>query len=212
MRNRDPLEPAASLVRMVAAFAGVLAVLAVLLRIFGTGGSLFGFGAETVCVEARAGLVPNVLSSAELAPDTAAGVNASPASVSLCTAAPTWSQRTLLVLTQLPSFLVFAAALVLATRAIRLAGRGGIFTAATAGRLRLLGWFVLLGEVVVTLVETIARSALASTMLTQPLGGQFGLNDWNPPVLAVFLGAVLISMARIMRVGTAMREDLEGTV
>lgn len=208
-KNRNPLEPMATWVNTILAFLAAVLVLGVVGLFTGSGASFFGIGSPTACADVFNG-VP--IQSEVKVDGTVPGVQANQSTVSLCTDNPTGGQQTLDVLTQLPSSLAFLGALLIAAWLIRSAGKEGIFTERTAGRLRLLGWFVLVGQVVTTLLESLSRFWLANTMLRDPLSDMQWLNEWEIPFVALLVGVVFISMARIMRLSTAMREDLEGTV
>lgn len=208
---RDPLEPAATSVYTLLSLLAVVMSLSVVGTLFGSG-SVFGIGSDYVCVDVRSGTVPVPQSGGSVVDGVRDGVTSSVRTAGMCLGSPTTGQRLLETLTQLPTFLALIGALLLALWLIRSAGREGIFTGQTASRIRVLGWFVLIGELAATLVEALARMWLASSMLRTPLRPMDWLSDWDLPVLALFLGAVLISMARIMRISARMHEDLEGTV
>lgn len=210
VRQRSPLEPAATWVHVFLALLGTLVGIGVATTVLGSG-SLFGIGASDTCVEAVNGHVPVPQAGDNVVLGAEEGVSSSASVVRMCDTSPGMGQRLLGVLAQMPTFVVFAGALLLAARLIRGASREGIFTLRVAGRLRTLGWFVLAGEVSASFVEAQARNWLTNTMVVDR-HSVFSVNDWDVPIMALFLGAVLISMARIMRVSTTMREDLEGTV
>lgn len=210
VRQRSPLEPAATWVHVFLALLGTLVGIGVVATVFGSG-TLFGIGASDTCVEAANGHVPVPQAGDNVVLGAENGVWSSASVVRMCDTSPDAGQRLLGVLAQLPMFVVFAGALLLAARLIRGASRDGIFTLRVAGRLRVLGWFVLAGEVSASFVEAQARNWLTNTMVVDR-HSVFSVNDWDVPIMAMFLGAILISMARIMRVSTTMREDLEGTV
>jgi len=210
-RVRDPLEPAATSVYALLSLLAAVMSLSVVGMVFGSG-SMFGIGSDYLCVDARNGTVLVPQSGSTVVDGVRDGVTSSARTVGMCVGSPTFGQRLLETLTQLPTFLALVGALLLALRLIRSASREGIFTERTAGRIRVLGWFVLSGELGATLLETLARHRLANSMLRDPVPALSWVGDWDLPVLALFLGAVLISVARIMRLSTAMREDLEGTV
>jgi hypothetical protein len=210
VRQRSPLEPAATWVHVFLALVGTLVGISVLATVFGSG-SVFGIGGSDICVEAANGRVPVPQYGDNVVRGVENGVRSGPSVVRMCDESPTVEQRLLGVAAQAPTFLVFVGALLLAARLIRGAAREGIFTQTVAKRLRMLGWFVLVGEAVATFVEAQARNWLTNTMIVDR-DTVFTVNDWDVPLMALFLGAVLISMGRIMRVSTMMREDLEGTV
>jgi len=211
VQSRNPLEPVATSVYTMLSLIVAIMVLSVLATIFGSG-AVFGIGHEFVCVDSVSGTVRVPQSQSNVVDGVLERVTSSARTVGMCVNSPTFGQRLLETLTQLPTFLALIGALLLAWRLIRSAGRDGIFTERTANRLRGLGWFVLAGELTATLIESVARHWLANTMLRDPVPQLSFLGDWDLPVLALFLGAVLISMARIMRISAAMHKDLEGTV
>lgn len=209
-RTRSPLEPAATYVHVFLWLSVTAVGLSIVGTIFG-GGSVFGIGSRDACVEMANGTVPVPQTENNIVMGARDGVRSGPSVVRMCMDNPTAVQRLLHTLTMLPTFLVVIGALLLAAWSIRVASREGIFTVHMAKRLRMLGWFVLAGELGATLLEALARGWLANTMLIEPKNWVM-LSEWDLPALALFLGAVLISMARIMRISTEMREDLEGTV
>jgi hypothetical protein len=211
MKVRNPIEPVATMVHLLVAFVAVLIGLGVVATIFGSG-SMFGIGSPEVCVEARNGIVPVPQSGADVVLGANDDIRSSVRVVILCAEAPTIGQRILGILGQLPTFLVFVGALAFAVRLFRVIRRHGIFTTNAADGLRMTGWFVLVGHLVGTLIESVARFWLTGSMIDEPVPGLAWLGDWDVSLLALFLGVVLISFARIMRVSTAMREELDGTV
>lgn len=211
MAQRNPLEPAATWVYVFLALVGTLLGLTIIGTVFWSG-SVFGIGSPDTCVEVVNGRVPVPQSEPSVVLGAENGVRAEPSMVRMCVGSPTVGQRLLGAVGQwrLPTFVVFVGSLVLAARLIRGATREGIFTQVVAGRLRTLGWFVLAGEVVASLVEAQARNWLTNTMMVDR--EDVFATDWDVSIMAMFLGVVLISMGRIMRISTTMREDIEGTV
>jgi hypothetical protein len=210
-RQRSPLEPAATWIYVSLALVGTLMALDVADAVFGSG-DVFGIGGGSeTCIEVRNGDVPVPQSGDNVVLGAENGVRSSTSAVWICDDSPAFGQRLLGTIEQLPSFLVFVGALLLAARLIRGATRDGIFTRSVAGRLRTLGWFVLAGELLASLLESQAENWLLNTMMADR-DVMFWFSDEDIPLMAMFLGAVLISMARIMRISTTMREDLEGTV
>jgi hypothetical protein len=111
----------------------------------------------------------------------------------------------------LPGTVLFIGALLLIYRLIRGAERDGIYTAATAGRLRALGWFLLIGALVKMVVEMLAANRLLATMVTTQVGWTEPFR-WETPWTVLLTAVGLLSFARIMRLGVEMRDDLQGTV
>jgi hypothetical protein len=210
-RTRDPLEPVATTVHMMLAMIAALFAIAILAAFLGNDAPL-GIGGPSVCVDVRNGVVPVPSSERNIVLGSRDRISSSPRIVSLCTDSATAAQRVLDFLVRWPANLVAIGALLLAVRLFRFMRRHGIFTTATASRLRALGWFVLLGELGAVTVAALAHHWLVNSMMVEPLRTSMVFEFWEISFLAVFLGAVLISVARVMRISTAMREDLEGTV
>ena len=113
----------------------------------------------------------------------------------------------------LPSTLLLISGLFLLDRLLRGAARDGVHTERTASRLRLLGWWLLVGSLVAGITEANAGAALlAALSRTSDFTAGAWLELWTPPYLAVLTGLGLLVFARITRVGTALRKDLEGVV
>jgi DUF2975 family protein len=208
--DRDPLEPVATTVRVMSGMVAAVLVLTVAAAVFGSG-SIFGIGSPAVCVEQDAAVVPGPDGDTG-AVETASGVTASVRSLLLCSDEPTVGQYVLNVLTQVPSFLALIGALLLAAQLFRGMRRTGIFTAAAANRLRGVGWFVIVGYLVATLGESLARFGLLHGMTTGDVPALAWLGTWDFPVLALVFGVVLISVGRLLRISAVMRDDLAGTV
>ncbi|MGH3859004.1 hypothetical protein [Actinokineospora sp.] len=207
--TKNPLDPIQTWVTIVFAFIVAITAISLAATIWGTG-SLFGIGSPSVCAEASQG-VPVRPTEESLVPDTAAGVRATVGTVRLCAENPSAGQRALLVGTQLPSFLVFAGALSLAMATFRAGRRHGVLADRFAMRLRIIGWVVIGGSVLAAVTEAWARRGLLQSMLERPLTGTW-VWDVEPSILAIFLGALLLSFARVLRISARMREDLTWTV
>lgn len=209
---RDPLEPAATTVYMVVAFVAALLVLGGVVGVFLSDDTPFGIGSPSVCVETRTGIVPVPTTDPNVVMGVRDGVTSNPQIVNLCTGSATVGQRILDGLARWPTTLVAIGGLLLAVRLFRFMRRHGIFVAPAAGRIRVLGWYILLGELAASLIEALARAGLITSMMREPRFTTYTFDSVDVSFLAVFLGVALISVARIMRISVAMREDLEGTV
>ncbi|BBC34506.1 hypothetical protein SGFS_058000 [Streptomyces graminofaciens] len=118
-------------------------------------------------------------------------------------------------LTGLPSTLLLISSLFLLHRLLQGAAREGVYTMRTAARFRLLGWWLLVGSLVVEITEANARAALLAELAKSvdfTAWAWLEQDMWTFPSLAVLIGLGLLSFARITRAGTSMREDLEGVV
>ncbi|MFJ6083038.1 DUF2975 domain-containing protein [Streptomyces sp. NPDC092369] len=149
-------------------------------------------------------------SPAGLLPEPGAQVDSVPR---YCAQNPDATLRLLNQLGDLPSTLLLISGLFLLHRLLQGAVRDGVYTARTAARLRLLGWWLLVGSLVAEIVEANVRAAvLADLAQAADFTAMTWLGLWSPPYLAVLTGLGLLTFARITRAGAAMREDLEGVV
>lgn len=132
---------------------------------------------------------------------------------SYCTDHADGAQRLFDVLGGLPSLLLALGVLFLLNRLIQGASRQGVFTVRVAKLLRVAGWWLLVGCLVAGVVEAGAHAALLATLARDhAFGADTWLGSWQPPYALVFTALGILTFARVMRAGVAMREDLEGTV
>jgi hypothetical protein len=130
-----------------------------------------------------------------------------------CAENPDASLRLLNELGALPSTFLLISGLFLLHRLLRSAARDGVHTVRTASRLRLLGWWLLVGSLVVEITEANARAALLAELAeSADFSAGTWLDMWTAPYLALLTGLGLLTFARITRAGASMREDLEGVV
>jgi hypothetical protein len=202
--DRKMLEPMATIVSIVLRLLTALATVGLVLSALrGT------WGGGVVCIADEV----NTTSVA----DNAFG---SPASGAVADAIPRYcaenADNTMRFLNQLgefPTTLLLISSLFLLHRLLTGAAKNGIYTALTAARLRVLGWWLLAGSLVVAIAETTARTALLAE-LAKPV--EFTPDSWldqfSFPYLAVLTALGLLTFARITKAGVTMREDLEGVV
>lgn len=130
-----------------------------------------------------------------------------------CAQEATTGQSVLAHLGSLTSLVAWIGGLFLLNRLLSGAARTGVHTPQTASGLRLLGWWLLVGSVMTQTVAAVAQTALLGTLSrSADLGAGAWIQAWNPPYLAILTGLGLLAFARITRVGSKMREDLEGLV
>jgi hypothetical protein len=201
--DRKMLEPMATIVSI--ALRVLLALVAAGLIVSVVHGS---WGNVNVCVTDESTV--SSVSPGALAPENGAQVNSIPR---YCAESPDAHLRLLDELGALPSTLLLISSLFLLHRLLREAAREGIYTTQTAAQLRLLGWWLLAGSLVVGIVEANAGAALLAALAKGPdFDAWTWLNMWKAPYLAVLTGFGLLTFARITRAGASMREDLEGVV
>jgi len=206
--TRNPLEPVAGLVTALCALVAVFLALKTFAAA-GIGGA-FGWGDGSVCATdpSTQGGGADWLSRT-MAPRPGIDVLFTPR---YCDNSPSGGARLLSTLTELPSSALCIGALFLLYRVIRAARQDGPYTARTADRLRLLGWYLAVGSVVCHVTESVAGAALLNSLRAGDHRPLFYDVDHGMPYFALLTGIGLLSLARIMRVGTAMREDLEGVI
>jgi len=204
----DVLEPIASTVRALSVLTTGVLGLGVLATVFGSG-SLFGFGDREVCAAGQVGVIGASTDATVRGLSTASRAFAG--QVELCAQHPSVALRLVGTLTTLPTFLLFLGFLILVHRLIRAAQTHGIYSSETVRRVRLLGWYVLVGDLVAATVEAIMRGGVFAVQLPR-FGWASGLLTWHASFAVLLAGIGVITFARVMAVGAAMREDLEGTV
>ena len=135
--------------------------------------------------------------------------------VSVCVSHPTAGQRALMVLTIAPNRAFYLVILVVVAWLLVTVRRSGPFVPRVAGLLRFLGWYVLAGYVVVLITQGLAALYFlaSATTVPVPIAGDL-IHSSNGPVLfgPVVAACALLTLARIMRLGSLMRADLAGTV
>ena len=88
--------------------------------------------------------------------------------------------------------------------------RGDPFSAANVQRLRSLGFLLLLGSVVVSVLTHVLQELLVQTA---PPGDTLAGPDWAPiPVPGLLAGLGVLVLAELFAHGARLREDVEGTI
>ncbi|MDQ1726666.1 MAG: hypothetical protein QOK14_711 [Frankiaceae bacterium] len=208
-REANPLEPIATATDVLLGLVLAGLLITVVATAFGSG-SLFGFGGPhaSVCVD-RPGY-----GSSDPAPFVplrpGANLSVMTTGLRLCTDAPTTAERVWYSILVFPSGALLIGALWLMRRVVGEAARG-IYTRATALRLRTLGRYLVAGCLVQLVVEQVASGRLLNDFL---IGGApiIGAVRFRLDIAAVLAGVAVLSWARVMRIGAQMRDDLEGTV
>ena len=135
------------------------------------------------------------------------GVSAAASGLRMCDFRPSTGQRWWYSVENLPGTATGIAVVVATYLVLRQAQRDGLYSAGIATRMRFLGWFLIADSVLGPTIAVYASHKLWATMADSSMPIQ-----WNPLWAFLFAGIALLSLARIMAVGTAMREDLEGVV
>ncbi|MEY9863722.1 hypothetical protein ABH935_009375 [Catenulispora sp. GAS73] len=205
IKVRNPLEPLMTFNWMVLCLVLGGFVWDIFDTLFG-GGSILGYGHQ-VAVCADTGGMGARADSTDWLFQPRAGVTVDATHVRLCTDKPSAGQRWWYTLDSLPGTVTLIGVVVITFLALTSAHRKGLYTPGFAARLRLLGWFLVVDSVLRPTVEVYASGKLWTSLAAGPIDRQ-----WNVVWIYLFAGLALLSLARIMRVGNAMREDLEGVV
>ncbi|MFF5004930.1 hypothetical protein ACFY3G_19140 [Streptomyces phaeochromogenes] len=205
--NRKLLEPLLGVVSVALRVLVGLVVVGFVLSLF-VDGIHFGWAGDHACVTADG------MSGRSRGTDVMFGAREGVNVTSIpkyCTSDASGSQRLLNALQNLPSFALTIGGLLLLNRLLRGAVRDGIYTLQAASRLRVLGWLLLIGSLLVEATQSMARTALLRTLVETDRAWAVG-NVWHIPFLPIFAALGLLAFARIVQAGVAMREDIEGTV
>jgi hypothetical protein len=164
-RDRRPIEPFASVISFVARAMIALLVLGLIGAIFWGGTDVEGIGAKQICVQDNNIGVDTPAGDQAITHFVRPGVAASNNGMNLCANHPSTWQRTLNVFTQLPSSLVAFGAMLLLWWLVAGARRHGPFAAVNGTRLRLIGWWLIIGGLLSVNIQTEANNALVGTMV-----------------------------------------------
>ena len=135
--------------------------------------------------------------------------------LSVCVMNATDRQRALVYLGSAPLTLFKLAIFALVAWLLLVARREGPFVPRVHRMLWFLGWFVIVGSVAVSVARDAAGAYFLASAVSVPVPVKddvvSALYDavLSVPVLA---GCAVLTLARIMRAGALMRDDLEGTV
>ena len=219
MAARKPrlTEPLETITLVIGIFLAASIALGLGNAVLHKGGEFYAFGVQDLCAtntHIGVGTTPSARSDHVYTAKPGAWLNDNSA-LNACTSHPTSAQRVLYTLTSLPSFLLYAGIIVLLWFMIREARRNGPFSTRVAARMRLTGWFVILGAMAAAAVHELASGMLMNTLLitkvpllpdaaTAPIGALF-----PAPVIA---GCALLTFARVIRFGSAMDDEIKATI
>jgi Protein of unknown function (DUF2975) len=132
--------------------------------------------------------------------------------IQVCADHPGWLLRMAGVVDGIPWLVLLLGGIILGRRVIQSAGRpGGLYAPETARRVLTLGRFLVAGSVIGWVVTTGAQVSITWSQVHGmgfiPVGSIAGV-----PFTSLLLGVVMLTLARVMRVGVAMRDELDATV
>ncbi|MFD9891934.1 hypothetical protein ACFWY9_21540 [Amycolatopsis sp. NPDC059027] len=209
-KQRNPFQPLRGIAEVLSIVFWLLLILAVFQTLY-TAGWWPGAKRDTACVDA-ADIVSSHITG-DLGANLKPGTRPSAAVTSLCVEQPSAGQRFAHIGDQLPQVVFIVGALIVLLHFLKTATRNGPYADVVPGKLRGLGWYLLIGGPVLAMISALARFFLRRSMVTDlPSGSWF--SDWvgSLPWWAIVAGAAALSFARILRIGSRMREDLEGTI
>jgi hypothetical protein len=174
--------------------------------------SILGVGRGPACVDtdlngiSMTGTDPTIVG---LRPGASSGTGGT---IPVCVMHPTAGQRALEILSTAPDSVLHLAIVLLVLQLLIVVRRLGPFVVPVVSRLRFLAWFLLIGSVAATVTQNIAAAEFLASAVNQsvPVASD-ALSGFilGTPLL---VACALLTLARIMRAGARMQDDLAGTV
>jgi len=207
-QRSNPLEPLTAIAKLTSWLVYVLALLAVMLVLFGPGGLVSGGGLRTACVDSAGTLSTTGITDPFPVRE---GVRVSSASADVCLDEPATGLWLASTAQRWVWLLWCAGAVLLLMRFLRAAALEGPYADSVPRRLRVLGWYLPAAAVATAALAGMARATLLNGMFETEVSWT-ALWSAEFPLWTLFAGAAALTLARILSLGTRMREDLEGTV
>jgi hypothetical protein len=216
-QRRRLTEPLGGVTAFLASFLLLSMVIGVVLTLVGVG-SIGGFGRTSICVNqphTQYGDGNGSIDHLSLVGRHGASISLS-GTLQACINHPGLTQRIMYTLTTIPGLLFWACVLLLLYRLIVSARRAGPFTVQVATAMRRLGWLIIVGSVAAAVVQAFDLDLLLNSMVTGLFNSMYADVIWAGlgalfPVPAL-TGAALLTMARIVRLGAEMDDEIKGTV
>ncbi|GAA2301960.1 hypothetical protein GCM10010149_59080 [Nonomuraea roseoviolacea subsp. roseoviolacea] len=201
---KNPLEPIATISKVAFWFVIIVSLgFTVAAIVNGDQVSVLGIGADSVCQDDPSISVDPQLLQSLAKPDA----QMMAAVMRFCDHTVSAEQALLTVAKSVTDAIFAYGSIYLLWRLIRVATREGAYATAVVRRLRVLGWWLFAGGALSSMIVSVVEYRLRMTL-------QYNVSYAWPqfPVSILLTGLGVITFARIMRIGVAMREDLEGTV
>ena len=175
--------------------------------------SILGVGRGPACVDvytngiSMTGTDPTIIG---LRPGASSGTGGT---LPVCVMHPTAGQRALEILSTAPEWVLYLAIVLLVLQLLVVVRRLGPFVMPVVSRLRFLAWFLLIGSVAATVTQNIAAAQFLASAVNQsvPVASD-ALSGSTIPGTPLLVACALLTLARIMRTGVRMQDDLAGTV
>lgn len=203
--SRNPLEPIATTVGCATTLLVALLLLSLLVH-------QASWGNGPVCTSVSQNDA-SIFSGPVPVPGLAAGSHASLDSLSICTNSPASALRLAGLLAAWPYTVLWLAFLLRLRGLLQAASLpGGLYSPVTAARLRALGWLLTGGGIAASIIESAANITIFTRLVRYPGLGWFEPGQVNFSFITLIIGVTLITIARVMRLGATMREELDATV
>ncbi|MCW2851002.1 MAG: hypothetical protein JWM84_666 [Nocardioides sp.] len=215
-RDRNPFRPLETVVSVLLAYlllalavTGVIAVVGLALG-QGTDVSVATIGERQACATVGNTTVPSATEVSQR--DLRRGLASARAEeVEICLSDPTFWQKSASVLEPAGALVFVLGSLLLVRRVIEGARRSGLFTHETAGRARLLGWFLLAMTLAWPFVAAAGRGVVVEAAVRDAgWAGQLFHPGISLSLVVVSLG--VLSVARVLRRAVPMQDELDATV
>jgi hypothetical protein len=204
---RNPLEPIATTV----GWATLLLFAVLVLSLFEHQAA---WGNGPVCTTVSPGETSIFWGAPISLPQVAPAAHASVASVAICADHPAAVLRAAGLLAVWPYFVLWLVFLWRLRGLLKAAALpGGLYSPATASRLRVLGWLLTLGGLAASIIESAAKIMIFTRVVNYPPGPTwFEPAQINFSFSTLITGLILITLARVMTLGAKMQEELDATV
>jgi hypothetical protein len=174
--------------------------------------SILGVGRGPACVDVYTNGVtmtstdPTIVG---LRPGASSGIEGT---IPVCVMHPTASQRALEILSTAPGPVLDLAIVLLVLQLLVVIRRLGPFVVPVVSRLRFLAWFLLIGSVAATVTQNIAAAEFLATAVNQSVPVASDALNVSTLATPLLVACALLTLARILRAGVRMQDDLAGTV
>jgi hypothetical protein len=213
MATNDPLQPISGTLRLLLSLVVVTFPLSFLIpqQAHGTG-PVCGASQSYTGFPGKPGYVQKRPSDTVDIPNLAHGSYVTRSDlVKICTDHPGRLFRIIGVITDLPTLVLLVGGILLGRRALNTAAQpGGLYAPQTVTRVRTLGRFLILGSAIGWIVTTAGQMYITTSQIHEP--SFIALDFASVPFTALLIGLVMLTLARVMGVGVAMREELEATL
>jgi hypothetical protein len=204
--QRNPLEPIAT----TAGCATLLIVAVLLLSLLDVRQASWGNGPVCTSVSAKDA---SIFSGPVSVPGVVPAAHASLGSATICADRPTSVLRLAGLIMSWPYTILWLIFLLRLNGALKAASLpGGLYSPVTASRIRVLGWLLTLGGLAASIIESAAKIMVFTSLVDYPGLGWFAPGQISFSFTTLIIGLTLITVARVMRLGVKMREELDVTI